>query len=203
MPRRTAPRPTLPMLLAPAALAALLAGCGTPPAVAPITPAPGVEQATPTPTISPAPTFPPPAAGAPAVPSAPGPAVPGAPAVPGGQPSGAPAPTPSRTGPPARDCAGKPDAQTLLALLRGPRGVLGPDTAVTVTSGPLCAAGWQFTVLSAPGHGSLQVITRGEPDALRVVTAGTDLCTPQIRAEAPPGIAALACDGATADEGDA
>ena len=102
--------------------------------------------------------------------------------------------------PPARDCAGKPGAQTVLTLLRAPGGILGPDTAVTVTAGPLCAGDWQFTVLSAPGSGSLQVITRGRPDALRVVTAGTDLCTAQISAEAPPGIAALACDGATPDE---
>ena len=41
----------------------------------------------------------------------------------------------------------------MLTLLRAPGGILGPDTAVTVTAGPLCAGDWQFTVLSGPGRG--------------------------------------------------
>lgn len=68
---------------------------------------------------------------------------------------------------------------------------------VRVVSGPLCAADWQYTVLDVTGHEQLQVVTRGSGGAPRLVTAGTDVCTVEVRAAGPPGIRNLACEGGT------
>ena len=92
-------------------------------------------------------------------------------------------------------CAGRPSADRVVGLLRGrvlPRGV-----SVRATQGPLCAADWQYTVLAVTGHEELQVVTRTESTALRLVTAGTDVCSIEVRAVAPPGIRTLACDAGT------
>jgi hypothetical protein len=41
----------------------------------------------------------------------------------------------------------------------------------------------------------IDVVTRGAPNALTLVTAGTNPCTARVRAEAPQGIrSALRCD---------
>jgi hypothetical protein len=69
------------------------------------------------------------------------------------------------------------------------------DVRVTVRTGPLCAGDWQYTVLAVTGHEELQVVTRGKPTELELVTAGTDVCGVEVRAAAPPGIRTLACDG--------
>ncbi|NYF55965.1 hypothetical protein [Micromonospora purpureochromogenes] len=103
-----------------------------------------------------------------------------------------PSPTPGLV---AVACAGRPSADRVVGLLRGrvlPRGV-----SVRATQGPLCAADWQYTVLAVTGHEELQVVTRTESTALRLVTAGTDVCSIEVRAVAPPGIRTLACDAGT------
>ncbi|WFE42506.1 hypothetical protein [Micromonospora sp. WMMD998] len=103
-----------------------------------------------------------------------------------------PAPTPD---PVATPCRGKPSGDRIVALLRGSAGVLPRAVRVTVRTGPLCAEGWQYTVLAVPGHEELQVVTRGRSGTPKLVTAGTDVCGVEVRATAPTGIRTLACDG--------
>ncbi|NES29793.1 hypothetical protein GCE86_25190 [Micromonospora terminaliae] len=166
----TPPRPARRHL--PVALAALLAlaGCGAPPELnaptASVTTAP-TASATPTPSATPA---------APVTPTAPA----------------RTAPTPDPT---ATPCRSGPSGDRVVALLRGRAGVLPRDVRVTVRTGPLCAEGWQYTVLAVSGHEELQVVTRGRPTALELVTAGTDVCGVEVRAAGPSGIRTLACDG--------
>ncbi|MFI7304336.1 hypothetical protein ACIBM8_14090 [Micromonospora aurantiaca] len=95
----------------------------------------------------------------------------------------------------AAPCRGRPSGDRIVALLRGSAGVLPRDVRVTVSTGPLCAEGWQYTVLSVTGHEELQVVTRGESGTPRLVTAGTDVCGVEVRTVAPAGIRTLACDG--------
>jgi hypothetical protein len=63
---------------------------------------------------------------------------------------------------------------------------------VTVPIGPLCAGTWQYTVLTVTGREPLQVVSRGTPQALQLVSAGTDICSVELRAAAPPGILSVA-----------
>jgi hypothetical protein len=88
------------------------------------------------------------------------------------------------------DCAGEPDSDEVLAVLRDD-GLLA-DTTATVVEGPLCAAGWQLTVVSVADRDPLQVVTSGQPGDLTLVTAGTDVCTIEVRVHAPPGIRRVA-----------
>ncbi|MGC5018907.1 hypothetical protein [Micromonospora sp. DT47] len=112
----------------------------------------------------------------------------------GALPPGALSPSPA-PGLVAAPCAGRPTADRVTGLLRD--AVLPRDVPVRATEGPLCADGWQYTVLAVTGHEELQVVTRGRPDALELVTAGTDVCSVEVRAAAPAGIRALACDAGT------
>jgi len=74
--------------------------------------------------------------------------------------------------------------------------MLSADTSVTVTTGPLCAGDWQYAVVSVPERDPLHVVTEGRPGALTLVTAGTAICVPQVRVNAPPGIrVATGCVG--------
>ncbi|MFF5177153.1 hypothetical protein ACFY2Q_03885 [Micromonospora sp. NPDC000316] len=158
-----------PVLLTLLAVVAL-SGCGAPPELR--QPA-GVPQATGTPT-------------------APGPT--GAPT---GSPTVPPARTPSATpdaGLVATACRNGPTGQQVVRLLRGRAAVLPDNVQVKVRTGPLCATDWQYTVVEVTGHEALQVVTTGRPAALELVTAGTDVCTIEVRAAGPAGIRALACD---------
>ncbi|WKU02154.1 hypothetical protein Q2K19_11675 [Micromonospora soli] len=149
-------------------LAALtLAGCGTPPEL--------TQSAAPTPTAPASPT-----------PSA----TPGA-----LTPPAEPAPTPGPSDLVAVPCTSGPSGDRVVSLLRGPARVLPRDVRVKVRTGPLCAGGWQYTVLEVTGHEELQVVTQGKPTALELVTAGTDVCSVEVRAAGPPGIRTLACTG--------
>jgi hypothetical protein len=90
-------------------------------------------------------------------------------------------------------CNGRPSAAQVIALLRR-TSVLRAGARPTVTSGPLCAGTWQYTVLTLPDEGSLYVVTHGRPEALVVETAGTNPCTARVRANAPAGIvSAIRC----------
>lgn len=153
----------------PAALVALLAvaGCGTPPGSQ--RPAPPPTTATPTATDTPSAT----------------PTVPARSAVPTRSPTSVPNAAP---------CGSGPSGDRVIAVLRAGR-VLPTDVRVAVRNGPLCAENWQYTVLTVTGHEELQVVTRTEPGALELVTAGTDVCSAEVRAAGPPGIRTLACDG--------
>jgi hypothetical protein len=154
--------------LLPVAVTLLLAGCGPPPEP----PAPPTPVPAPAPTASPAPTFPiQPPTGGPGLPS-------------GGFGEQF-----------AIDCAGAPDDDAVLAVLRD-EGVLEADSDAEVVDGPRCAGTWQYAVVRVADLDPLQVVTRGEPDDLELVTAGTDVCTPEVRIQAPPGIRdAAACVG--------
>ncbi|MGC1212577.1 MAG: hypothetical protein WA890_15060 [Micromonospora sp.] len=156
----------------PVALLALLppAACGAPPELR----QPTRQTATaPTPTATPSPS-------APTV----APTTPAAPPL---------SPTPSDLV--AVPCRSGPSGDRVIALLRGSAGVLPRTVRAKVRTGPLCAGGWQYTVLDVTGHEQLQVVTRGRPTALKLVTAGTDVCGVEVRAVAPLGIRTLACDG--------
>lgn len=170
-PRRTAHR----RLTVPVTLLALLTipACGTPPELR----RPAQQTAT-------APT----ATGTPTPPTATPAPTPTAPTTPT---------TPTRTGADlvAVPCPTGPSGDRVISLLRGAAGVLPRDVRVRVRVGPLCAGDWQYTVLDVTGHEELQVVTRGRPGALELVTAGTDVCGAQVRAAGPPGIRTLACDG--------
>jgi hypothetical protein len=160
--------------LAVLAATALLAGCGTvtnglPQTNTPATPLASLPASTPasTPvTATPAPTgaLPPP-------PTAGGPSFTEAFAVP---------------------CNGYPTDAHVVALLRRTTRLLPARATATVTAGPMCAGTWQFTIVTVPDHDPLQVITEGPPDELRLVTAGTDTCTAEVRGSAPAGIRLLA-----------
>ncbi|MFJ6199492.1 hypothetical protein [Micromonospora sp. NPDC092111] len=150
-----------------------LTGCGAPPdrsAATPVTP--------PTPTWPAAPTV------VPTLPVAPTLGVTPTPAV--------PTPTVAAV---AVACRGRPSADRVVRLLRGD--VLPRDVPVRAVEGPLCADGWQYTVLAVSGHEELQAVSREESGALRLVTAGTDVCSIEVRAAAPPAIRTLACDDVT------
>ncbi|MEU5788609.1 hypothetical protein ABZ754_12880 [Micromonospora purpureochromogenes] len=169
-PHRTPPR----RLVAAGVLLAVvpLAACGAPPEPAPV-PATSSRPALVTPAAPTAPPVTPPLGIAPTLPPT-------------------PSPTPGLV---AVACAGRPSADRVVGLLRGrvlPRGV-----SVRATQGPLCAADWQYTVLAVTGHEELQVVTRTESATLRLVTAGTDVCSIEVRTVAPPGIRTLACDAGT------
>ncbi|MET8355982.1 hypothetical protein [Micromonospora sp. NPDC005171] len=155
---------------------AALAGCGAPP---------GLGEPTGVPTHSATPTTPVPST-APTTPPATTPSL------------GTVTPTPD-AGLVATACRNGPTGQRVLQLLRGQAGVLPANVRVQVRNGPLCAADWQFTVLAVTGHEELQVVTRGEPSSPVLVTAGTDVCTIEVRATSPAGIRTLACDAGPAN----
>ncbi|WP_435123975.1 hypothetical protein [Micromonospora tulbaghiae] len=159
--------------LAPALVALLaLAACGTPPELRAPPPAAATPVPVPSASATPSPS---------ATPTPPAPVLP---------------PTMSPSVPaPAAPCRGRPSGDRIVALLRGSAGVLPRDVKVTVATGPLCAEGWQYTVLTVTGHEELQVVTRGETGTPKLVTAGTDVCGVEVRTVAPVGIRTLACDG--------
>jgi hypothetical protein len=91
-------------------------------------------------------------------------------------------------------CAGYPTAGQVVALVRRAGGLLPRSGAVPVAKGPLCAGTWQYTVFAIPGKEPLQVVSRGAQGDLTLVTAGTDVCSVQVRTGAPTGIRnAAAC----------
>lgn len=159
-------------LAALAACAAALAGCGVPPELLEPSPSasPRPAPATPTPTTVPDLSLPP-----------------------------LPAPTLTRTPAFAEatavDCQGQPTGTQVISVLRRAR-LLPTDVTVTVRVGPLCAGDWQYTELRVPRREPLLVVTQGAPTALTLVAAGTNVCGARVRAIAPAGIRAAACDTA-------
>jgi hypothetical protein len=145
-----------------------LAGCGVPPE---LRPKPG--SSVPRPSVSPSPSR---LAGSPTAAVLP----PGATAT--------AAPEPSFAEEYALPCADHPTADQVIALVRRSGGLLPRTGSVTVAKGPLCSGTWQYTVFAVPGKEPLQVVSRGNPDSLTMVTAGTDVCSIPVRTAAPAGI---------------
>ncbi|MEU4566182.1 hypothetical protein [Micromonospora sp. NPDC023956] len=163
---------TLSRLLAFSLLTVVLGGCGVPPELE------RYPADRPTPTAAPSAT------------AAPGP------------PTGLPLPPPTllptapgSSGAVAVACRNGPSAEQVVRLVRGSAGVLPGGTGVRARSGPLCADNWQYTVLAVSGYEDLTVVSQGRSGSLRLVTAGTDVCTIDVRTAAPTGIRTLACDG--------
>ncbi|GIJ51468.1 hypothetical protein Val02_83540 [Virgisporangium aliadipatigenens] len=84
----------------------------------------------------------------------------------------------------ATSCNGQPTVQQVGALVKN----ILKNVTPSASKGPLCSGTWQFTVLTVPDAEPLQVVTRGQPTSLVLVTAGTNVCTPAVRGAAPPGI---------------
>lgn len=164
-------RTTRRRLLALTVLAALpLAGCGAPPELR-------QRPAGPTPS----------ATAGPSVPASPVPSSAATPPL--------PPPTAPSTGAVAVACRTGPTGDRVARLVRRSAGILPEGGRVTVRTGPLCADDWQYTVLAVSGYEDLTVVTRGRPESLKLVTAGTDVCTIEVRTGAPTGIRTLACEG--------
>jgi hypothetical protein len=89
-------------------------------------------------------------------------------------------------------CDGRPSAAQVISLVRRHGSFITSGASVTATTGPLCSGTWQYTVLAVPNHEPLQVVTKGAPSALTFVTAGTNVCTVDVRAGAPVAMLATA-----------
>ncbi|SCL15605.1 hypothetical protein GA0074694_1287 [Micromonospora inyonensis] len=164
---------TFSRMLALSLLTVVLGGCGAPPELE----QQSAGRSTPTATaVPPATASPTPPTGLPLPPPTGLPSTPGSGAV-------------------AVACRNGPSGEQVLRLVRGSAGVLPGDTGVRVRSAPLCTDDWQYTVLAVSGYEDLTVVSQGRPGALRLVTAGTDVCTIEVRTAAPTGIRTLACDG--------
>jgi hypothetical protein len=105
-------------------------------------------------------------------------------------------PTTKPTPTPAKRCTSGPTPAQVLAVIKGRPGM--PDQELKVIEGPYCSGSWQFTIVGIAGASdeaeeSLLVVTTGRPAALRVVEAGTDVCTERVEDDAPPGIRVRAC----------
>lgn len=98
-----------------------------------------------------------------------------------------PTPTPSY----APRCTGQPTGAQIVTLAKKSPAV--PDQNLTVLGGPYCATTWSFTVIGMTGAEPLSVVTTGTGTTLTLVTVGTDVCNPTVKAQAPAGIRALAC----------
>ena len=112
----------------------------------------------------------------------------------GGIPTLPAASTPTASNLTAVSCAGKPSGEQVIALLRRSADLLPRGARTTVPVVPLCAGDWQYSVVQIPGREPLQVVSRGPAGALKLVTAGTDVCTIEVRTAAPPGIRTAACE---------
>jgi hypothetical protein len=94
----------------------------------------------------------------------------------------------------AAACRNGPTEARVVALLRDEVRGLPAGARIRTTDGPRCAGEWHWTMLEVTGHERLQVVTRGRVTAPELVTAGTDVCSPEVETGAPAGIRALACD---------
>jgi hypothetical protein len=106
--------------------------------------------------------------------------------------------SPTRTGPPpAPKCTKGPSAQQVLAAVKNRPGV--PTADLKIIAGPYCAGTWQFSTVEIAAadaedkYEPLQVVSNGKPETLKVIEAGTDVCSVKIQNEAPPGIRVRAC----------
>lgn len=116
------------------------------------------------------------------------------PIVPTTTPPGFTPPTPTVSAAPK--CRSGPTAAQMLAVLQGLPGI--PEEELKVAEGPFCSGAWQFATVQIAGQDpkeaeQLFVVTTGTPTALKVIEAGTDVCSVEVQAQAPPGIRVRAC----------
>jgi hypothetical protein len=103
-------------------------------------------------------------------------------------------PPPTSTVSPAPKCPAGPSKAQVLAVLKGLPGI--PAKELAVTEGPFCSGSWQFAVVRIAGEAKAEelfVVTTGTPTTLKVIEAGTDVCSTEVQTKAPPGIRVLAC----------
>ncbi|WP_305787289.1 hypothetical protein [Symbioplanes lichenis] len=107
-------------------------------------------------------------------------------------------PTPATpTQSPAPRCTAGPTAAQVIAVVKGTAGI--PDRPLKVVDGPSCSGSWQFSVMEIEAANAgdkyepLSVVTKGQPAALQLVEAGTDVCSLVVQSEAPAGIRVRAC----------
>ncbi|GAA1502936.1 hypothetical protein GCM10009827_014750 [Dactylosporangium maewongense] len=89
-------------------------------------------------------------------------------------------------------CNGRPSGEQVIAAVRRARPGLPAGSGLTVKSGPLCAGVWQYTILTVANAEPLQIMSKGAPAALTIVTAGTDPCSVEVKATAPPALLSAA-----------
>jgi hypothetical protein len=82
----------------------------------------------------------------------------------------------------------------MITLLKR-RGLLPSSYRAQGAVGPLCAGTWQWIGLDT-SNGPLQAVSQISGNTLSLVTAGTDVCSIEVRAGAPTGVRAIACDAA-------
>jgi hypothetical protein len=104
------------------------------------------------------------------------------------------APTPTTS--PAAKCRSGPTPAQVVAVLKGLPGI--PDRKLAVADGPFCSGAWHFARVQIAGEDpkkaeQLFVVTTGTPTALKVVEAGTDVCSVEVQTKAPAGIRVRAC----------
>jgi len=112
-----------------------------------------------------------------------------------GYPRATPSASATPSAPPAAPrCTKGPTGAQILAVIKDRPGI--PANAhLVVKAGPYCAGTWQFTALGEAGTDvdPLQVVTNGEPAALKLVEAGADVCSDHVHHAAPAGIRVWAC----------
>ena len=81
-------------------------------------------------------------------------------------------------------CNGRPTGDQVLALVKR-QTAINPSKAITQ---PVCAGTWHYTVLEVLDREPLQVLSKGDPAALQLMAIGTDVCTVDVRRQAPTGI---------------
>lgn len=90
-------------------------------------------------------------------------------------------------------CQGDPAASDVIAVLRQTGDLVPAAGSARVTSGPFCAGTWQLSLVAVPAAEQLFVVTSGPPESLRLITAGTNVCSARVRGAAPSAIRAVAC----------
>jgi hypothetical protein len=80
-------------------------------------------------------------------------------------------------------CGTRVTADQVISLVRN-QIEIPPSRAIT---GPLCAGTWQYTELQVSGRDPVQAITVSR-ESLKLVAVGTDVCTVEVKLQAPSAI---------------
>jgi hypothetical protein len=80
-------------------------------------------------------------------------------------------------------CGGRVTADQVVNLVKNQTPIR-PSGAI---SGPLCAGTWQYTELQVPDRDPVQAVTATR-DSLKLIAVGTDVCTAEVKLQAPSGI---------------
>ena len=80
-------------------------------------------------------------------------------------------------------CGARVTADQVISLVRNQTDIR-PSRA---TNGPLCAGTWQYTELQVPDRDPVQAITATR-DMLKLIAVGTDVCTAEVKLQAPSAI---------------